>query len=70
MRLEPVPTYDEFIKCERPDCVYDNAVAIVDCMARWAGNGPYTVCANCGDLLSNRSTTKSCMTHTQQTEGG
>ena len=53
MRVELVPTYDEFIKCERPDCVYDNAVAITGLHGMFGGgNGPYTVCANCGDLLS------------------
>ena len=62
---QEIPEYDEDIKCTNPLCVHSAAEVIAGLYGLFGGGGPgsYTMCENCGAVLS-----KTCDTHTRGEE--
>jgi hypothetical protein len=51
--VNTVPEYDEFVECTNPECVYLKAKPVTGLHGMSGGGmGPYTVCGNCGIVLT------------------
>jgi hypothetical protein len=51
--MTDVPEYDEFVECTNPECVHVKAKPMTGLHGMLGGGmGPYTVCSNCGILLT------------------
>jgi hypothetical protein len=58
--MKELPEYNEDITCENPECKHIEAQVMVGMYGLFGGGGmgAYTMCENCGTVLS-----KSCDTH-------
>lgn len=59
-----IPEYNEDVTCTNPECIHKEAEVIGGLYGMFGGGGPgaYTMCENCGTVL-----TKSCDTHKDDT---
>jgi len=53
-KMADLPEYDEELQCTNPVCQHEEKTAPITGLHGMAGGGmgPYTVCANCGMILS------------------
>jgi hypothetical protein len=62
--MKDVPDYDEFVTCQRPDCLHEEAQPVTGLHGMLGGGmGPYTVCSKCGDLLTKSQDTELSESH-------
>jgi hypothetical protein len=62
-----VPEYDETVVCENPECKHLEAPAITGLygIAGGGGLGVYSVCENCGTVLTKSLDPETCETHNE-----
>jgi hypothetical protein len=60
-----IPEYDETVVCQNPECKHLEAPAITGLygMAGGGGLGVYSVCENCGTVLTKSLAPEVCETH-------
>ena len=52
-KLREVPEYDEEVTCKNPECIHVEASVLTGLYGAFGGGlGPYTMCENCGEVLT------------------
>ena len=68
--MADLPEYDEELQCTNPVCQFEERTAPITGLHGMAGGGmgPYTVCANCGMILSKSQDPDLCDSHEDDDE--
>lgn len=63
--IDGLPEYDETVECENPVCVHEGKNKPLTGLYGLAGGGigPYTVCENCGIILTKSQDAELCDSH-------
>lgn len=63
--MRDVPEYDEMVECANPACIHAGKTEALTGLYGMTGGGigPYTVCVNCGEILTKSQDAELCESH-------